>query len=173
MHAVLEEGQQHFFSEDDVYYWLRWQSYNGRRALVYTSDGLVVLWEMQNSPSNKFSAISVDVWQIYIQGKKPTNLKGARDESVIIINRKMTPFTSVGGFQPNAAQQINGRWYTGKALDIMNDQKISPQQVENVILNSAAKRKEDGGGFFYLNPESFSMPMTVSTDTSGKVLLAH
>ena len=172
MHAVLQEGQQHFYSEEDIYYWLQWKTYGGRRALVYTSDGLVVLWEEQKHPTENFYALSVDLWQIYIQGERPSNLKGARDDKVVIISRQTTPYTSVGEFQPSEPKKINGRWFTGKALDIMKDQKISPQEVENVINSDTPTPEKDGRELFYLNPK-YSHPTTVTTDNNGKVLLAH
>ncbi len=69
MHAVLEEGQQHFSSVNEAQRWLakreKFMDY------VSTRDGLVVGWKQQARPGDGYLALSVEVWQILIDGRKP------------------------------------------------------------------------------------------------------
>lgn len=48
VHTVVEEGQQHFCSEEEALEWLAWQ--DKRFHYVYTSDGLVVGWYTSQGP---------------------------------------------------------------------------------------------------------------------------
>lgn len=76
--AVVEEGQQHFETIKDALKWLN-QPYQQRTGdTKYTNSGLVVRWS--KSPSRR--QLNVDVWQIYINGKKPTHLPGANDAAI-------------------------------------------------------------------------------------------
>jgi hypothetical protein len=75
--AVTEEGQQHFKSVDEAVEWIRsraWMPY------VYRDDGLVVGWE-KTLPRKQ---LNVDVWQILVNGKKPTHLPGSQNEKIIV-----------------------------------------------------------------------------------------
>lgn len=168
MHAVLEEGQQHFHSEEEVYHWLEWQK--NRKNLVYTSDGLVVGWYEEIGKSDGFNALIVVVWQIYVQGKKPGQLKGAQDEKVIIRNRKTDRYNEAGTFSPMPPNMINDRRFFSKALDYMKEFNISPSQVERVV--SKAKANPSGEYFWYhgwlLEPQ---IDFSVCTDTNGNIVL--
>lgn len=73
--AVVEEGQQHFASTEDVMSWLR--ADRGIRY-VYRNDGLVVGWDLVPQRGQ----ISVEVWQVLIGGQKPKSLNGAEDDKV-------------------------------------------------------------------------------------------
>jgi hypothetical protein len=75
--GVVEEGQQHFKSREEALKWLA-----GRKYLpyVYRNDGLVVGW--QKVPARK--QLNVEVWQIYIKGKKPAKLAASQDDKVVV-----------------------------------------------------------------------------------------
>lgn len=74
MHAVLEEGQQHFDSIGEARRWLgkqeEWMDY------VWDREGLAVGWKQQGRPDDGFIALQVNVWQILVHGKK-AQLPGA------------------------------------------------------------------------------------------------
>lgn len=75
--AVVEEGQQHFSSEEQALAWLvrrTWMSY------VWRSDGLVVGW----GKTLERRQLNVEVWQITINGQKPTKLTGSQDEKILL-----------------------------------------------------------------------------------------
>jgi hypothetical protein len=139
MHVVLEEGQQHFSSQEEIYPWLCWQNYGCRRDLWYTSDGLVVAWEEQQHPViKKYSALSVEVWQLYVNGNKPQGLKGASDW-IIRVGQPDFFKIHIGNPPLNMATNISGRKYYGKALDFMTESRISPELVEKVISSASPK----------------------------------
>ena len=75
--GVTEEGQQHFKSMDEALTWLKNQEYP---SLIYRNDGLVVGWG-KNLPRRQ---LNVSVWQIFIDGKKPTQIPGAQDERITV-----------------------------------------------------------------------------------------
>ena len=83
MHAVLEEGQQHFSSVSEARRWLakkeRFTDY------VWTRDGLAVGWKQQARPGDGYLALHVDFWQILVDGKKPS-LLGASPHRVRVMN---------------------------------------------------------------------------------------
>ena len=74
---VVTEGQQHFKSEDQALAWISSQKWI---MPVYTSDGLVVGW--RKVPERK--QLSVNITQIYINGSKPSKLKGSDDSKISI-----------------------------------------------------------------------------------------
>jgi hypothetical protein len=76
--AVLEEGQQHFNSVDKILEWIRKENHWG---YVYRDDGLVVGWEKMEGAGG---TLGVSVWQVFINGKKPTRLTGSQNDSISV-----------------------------------------------------------------------------------------
>ena len=76
--AVVEEGQQHFDTVAAALSWLRargeWMPY------VHTNVGLVVGWRTV-VPDRK--QLNVEVWQLLVAGRKPTELEGATDSAIV------------------------------------------------------------------------------------------
>jgi ankyrin repeat protein len=74
--GVLEEGQQHFQTSRAALHWIRsqWLPY------VYRNDGLVVGWKKW-LPRQQ---LNVEVWQIYIKGRKPQQLPGSHNERIAV-----------------------------------------------------------------------------------------
>jgi hypothetical protein len=79
MHAVLEEGQQHFSNYTEAKNWITEQQ--RFTDCVWTRDGLVVGWKQEGRQKDGFLALQVDVWQILIGGKKPS-LPGASPSQI-------------------------------------------------------------------------------------------
>jgi hypothetical protein len=75
--CVVDEGQQHFKSVHEAEQWVDERRY---MDFVHRNDGLVVGWD--KTPSRK--QLGVEVWQIYVNGKKPTELKGSEDDKLIV-----------------------------------------------------------------------------------------
>jgi hypothetical protein len=75
--GVLEEGQQHFDTVDEAMQWLGSRNYMPR---VWTDDGLVVGW--MKVPLRK--QLTVDVWQIYVNGRKPERMPGSQNDKIIV-----------------------------------------------------------------------------------------
>jgi len=82
----LEEGQRRFETVDDAMIWMQIR----RLRYSYTNDGLVVGWKP------KGDTLVVELWQFYIDGKKPTSLPGAEDSRfalgpVEVVPQRMSP----------------------------------------------------------------------------------
>jgi hypothetical protein len=75
--AVVEEGQQHFATEDEALEWIARQQ--DWMPHVYTRDGLVIGWRTV-IPYRK--QLNVDVWQIFVNGQKPIDLRGSQDDAI-------------------------------------------------------------------------------------------
>ena len=171
VHLVVEEGQQHFFSEREVLEWLQWM--NSRLHWVYTSDGLVVGWYKEDARKKGFNrvAIIVDVWQVYINGKKPVALPGASNEAVRVTSPSSLSWQGVrvGAYTPSEPKEIGGRIYSGRALDFMREQNVSVKEVEKVILTGKlfdVEPPEWRTFFFY----GRNMTRMVVIDSSGRVV---
>jgi len=173
MHAVLEEGQQHFSSQEEVYPWLIWQRYNGRRDVKYTSDGLVVVWQEQRHPvAANYSALSVDVWQIYVDGKKPSGLRGASDGAIKVLQQGSAEIV-IGKPSINTARTINGRKYSGKALDFMDEDRISVDRVEKVLSKAEPRREGEYTCYTGLWLEDKALEFAVWVNSDGIVVYVN
>jgi hypothetical protein len=75
--AVTEEGQQHFKSVPEA---LKWLHEFRNVSLVYRHDGLAVGWG-KVLPRKQ---LNVEVWQVFIDGKKPDVLPGAQDSLITV-----------------------------------------------------------------------------------------
>jgi hypothetical protein len=76
--GVLEEGQQHFQSIEEALKWIGLQNHD---HCVYRDDGLMVWW--QRTPIRK--QLNVEVWQIYIDNKRPTHLPGSQNDKIVTV----------------------------------------------------------------------------------------
>jgi hypothetical protein len=75
--AVVEEGQQHFATEQQAIDWLHARTY---LSYVWRTDGLVVGWS--KTPERR--QLSVEVWQIIVDGKQPTQFPGSADAKISV-----------------------------------------------------------------------------------------
>ena len=73
--GVLQEGQQRFESVEQAVDWIDKWVWMPR---VYTHDGLVVGWA--KVPERE--QLNVDVWQILVNGQKPSTMPGATDSAI-------------------------------------------------------------------------------------------
>lgn len=86
--CVSEEGQRHFTNDAEAVEWIR--TTGKHLDYVYNDTGLVVSMSKEiPSPAmkKKYGApgtLLVDVWQVYINGKKPQKLEGAKNESITV-----------------------------------------------------------------------------------------
>ena len=83
--AVVNEGQQHFESVEEALKWInmrKGQRYIGGRPamqFVYRNDGLMIGF----GKTLERNQLNVDVWQIFIDGNKPTKLEGSDDDKIV------------------------------------------------------------------------------------------
>lgn len=76
--AVLEEGQQHFRTVEEATEWIKKENHWG---YVYRDDGLVVGWDKMTGAGG---TLGVSVWQIFINGQKPTFLTGSQNTKITV-----------------------------------------------------------------------------------------
>lgn len=77
--GILEEGQLHFESESEAIEWLK-NRYRQETlySYVYNDSGLVVMCGLHQNTAT----LHVDVWQIYIDGRKPIKLEGSQSSRI-------------------------------------------------------------------------------------------
>ncbi len=75
--CVTEEGEQRFKSVEEAQEWIKKRTW---MPFVYRDDGLMVGWN-KNFPRKQ---LSVEVWQILIDGKKPTQLPGSENQKIVV-----------------------------------------------------------------------------------------
>ncbi|MBE9536267.1 MAG: hypothetical protein IMF07_03720 [Proteobacteria bacterium] len=77
VHMVVEEAQLHYNSINDAIKKL------GINDYIYSKDGLLLFFKRTTSGDGK-SFVDISVYQIYINGKKPSNLPGSQDSKIKI-----------------------------------------------------------------------------------------
>lgn len=82
--GVLDEGQQHFNSMEEVIAWLQLPSHSN---CVYRDNGLVVCFSKYPDRNQ----INVSVWQIYIEGKTPAKVQESAGDRIWVYNEKSRP----------------------------------------------------------------------------------
>ena len=73
-----KEGQQHFTTTDQALAWLKEREQTW--WCVYSDDGLVIGWYKDLRRKRLY----VEVWQILIQGQKPSRLAGSRNGKIVV-----------------------------------------------------------------------------------------
>lgn len=164
-HVSAEEGQQFFDSMDELQYWIRGLSF--RPPLAYTSDGLFVRWSYQTRPSGASgpdAVLTFDVLQVFVKGKKPTGLPGAHDEYFKKISLPTGACASPTPYVASAPGVLNGRRYSGRAMDFLRDRGLKAERIEKVIaLND--RSESDGEVTYYAKggqPEIFSVTIAAN-----------
>jgi hypothetical protein len=169
VHMVLEESQQHFCSEQELFDWLNFE--RNVYKWVYTSNGLIVGWRVSEASMRGYHAIvHATVYQAYINGKKPENLAGARNDLICVSfpNGKKENLPKPGRVIPSEPKMVNNRLYSGKALDLMKEHNISPKDVERDIKEGKITDKDDDFGWTY-----FWNGRVVVLDKDGRVILVY
>jgi hypothetical protein len=177
-HTVLEEGQQFFSNEDELYDWIEWAKRWGGE-LHYTSDGLLMRWATRRrgvAEEGPKRSLSVDVVQLMLRGRKPEALGGA-DDAAFTVRNPADGRCAVGAamhstFVASGPATVGGRAYAGWALDVMKSHGITAADVENTIAHGRAERFE--GLVTYTNQAEgtdWRKLYRVRVDGSGKVVL--
>jgi hypothetical protein len=76
--VLAEEGRLHFSSIDEALRWLAVGS--AHEKPVFRNDGLVVCY----SVAGAVEARDITVWQIYVDGKRPTYIPGGNDLAITV-----------------------------------------------------------------------------------------
>ena len=174
VHLVVEEGQQHFCSEDEAREWLLCHNDNVH-PWAFASNGVVVAW--YRSPGELapgYRAVCVDVWQIVVNGQKAAvaGAPGAWSAWELFPGWKPESRLPGPGFSPSSPRRINGRLYSGKALDQMAEHDITPAAVEKAIATGECSPLEDTPGWRLFYKRGWHL-LFVTMDTDGRVVDAH
>lgn len=174
-HTVLEEGQQFFANEEELYQWIDWvRRWHGE--LRYTSDGLLMHWSFghrgpDGAGPERF--VSVDVAQLMLRGRKPQGLRGADDGAFTIENPDTGCVVGAAmrsGFVASEPGRLRGRAYAGWALDVMKAHGISAEDVEHVIADGGATAFDGMTGYEPPADMESTRRIRVIVDSSGKVI---
>jgi hypothetical protein len=177
-HTVLEEGQQFFANEDELYEWLEWAKRWGGE-LHYTADGLLLRWAARHhdpEAQGPRRSLSVDVVQLMLDGRKPAGLQGADDAAFTVRNSERGGCT-VGAamhssFVASDPATVDGRAYSGWALDVMKAHGIQAADVEYTIAHGRAEPFEGRTTYTYeADDADWRKQFRVRVDGGGKVLL--
>jgi hypothetical protein len=140
-HAVLEEGQQFFANEEDLYQWIDWARRWGGE-LRYTSDGLLMHWSMRHRGANEAGpkrSLNVDIVQLMLKGQKP---QGCRARTMTLSRLPMARAAASSAPRCIVCRKRSGddRWarIPGWARDVMQAHGITAEQVENRIAHGRA-----------------------------------
>ena len=163
VHLVVEEGIQHFCSEREASEWLL--KTQDRMDWVEGSNGLFVGWYSTKKPNEDYGAVIVSVWQICVNGHTPASL-GNGWKSSVKISGEIEPYK--GAFVPSKPRTINGRLYSGKAMDLMEERGVSPREVEETISKDSGARS--GGGQILYKKRTRTRWIIVVLDASGRVV---
>ena len=174
-HLVLEEGQQFFANEEELYQWIDWAK-RWPGELEYKSDGLLMRWNFgERAPAGNGPErfLSVDVVQLMLRGAKPAGLRGANDAAFTIespASRCVVGAAMHSSFVASEPATIGNRAYAGWALDVMKAHGIRAEDVEYVIAHGRASDFDGKTG--YLPPDELEgkRSFRVVVDETGKVL---
>jgi hypothetical protein len=176
-HTILEEGQQFFSNEEDLYQWIAWARRWGGE-LRYTSDGLLMRWQVRHRGAEEIGpkrSLNVDVVQLMLRGRKPHALQGADDAAFTITNAKSGCVVGAAMHSTYVASEparIAGRAYSGWARDVMKAHEITYDQVEDRIAHGRARTAADITTY---SPQpggkDWRQSYVVQVDRTGKVIL--
>ncbi len=107
---LVDEGWQFFANESEALRYMKYISgYYG--PLTYNNSGLVIAYKVIEIP-NEVPTRSVAIWQFYINGSKPSGLRGAVDKNIEIsggiIPDKVTPTPAPAGLE----RELSDKEYT-------------------------------------------------------------
>ncbi len=112
----------------------------------------MVGWSLQKRPADasdgRERALSVELWQAIIGGKKPTGLPGASDSNFQIHIAEPGCNVRWDQYSASAARIMHGRLYSGRALDMLRDRRIAPGQIDAVISSRRAASTANGRAFY-------------------------
>jgi hypothetical protein len=174
-HRVLEEGQQFFANEEELYQWIDWaRQWPGE--LRYTSDGLLMHWNFgRRDPGGAAPQrfLSVDVAQLMLRGHKPAALEGADDAAFTIADSGRDCVVGAAMHSRFVASEpalLGGRAYAGWARDVMKSHGLTADDVEYVIAHGKATAVDGMTGYLPPADAGRSRNFRVIVEGNGKVI---
>jgi Ankyrin repeats (3 copies) len=115
--CFTEDGQQHFKTVEEA---MKWSKERDWLPFVYRDDGLMVGW-------NKFlggKTLHVEVWQIFIDGKKPKRLPGSHDEKIVVETVETETVPLVKAVASNDLKAVTALLAKGADANVKNSVEI-------------------------------------------------
>jgi hypothetical protein len=112
--------------------------------------------------------MSIEVWRVLVNGAPPAGLAGAHDERFKVISLPPPTCSKPQPFTASLPKVINGRRYTGRAIDIMSERGYTSNDVEEVI--KTGRRSEEGGRITFFDGRQTSPLFFVDTREDGSVI---
>jgi hypothetical protein len=102
---IVDEGRQFFSSESEALRYMKALS-GYFEKLIYNNSGLVIAYKVIDMKGGEPTR-SLTIWQFYINGKRPTSMRGADDSNIKIeggvIPETATPFPASIGYERELA----------------------------------------------------------------------
>jgi hypothetical protein len=127
--CVTEEGRQHFKTVEEAMKWIKERDYE---PFVYRDDGLMVGWD-KILPRKQ---LGVEVWQIFIDGKKPRRLPGNQDDKIVVETVETETVPLVKAVANNDLRRITALLADGAGPNVKNSAGV-PVLVMAIRLGSA------------------------------------
>lgn len=170
LHLVLDEGFQYFSNEAELEEWIGERRQGA--GYIHTSDGLFLSWTYQANTGNRSvgpgRALAVELWQTYVAGSKPKNIPASRDAA---FSKRQLTTGCTKNLKPYTASlpaTVNGRTYSGRALDFMRERGITAEEIELWIKES--EPEESGDRVNYYGSSGFGLLSWVTLDKTGRVV---
>ena len=125
-HCLTKESNKLFITLEDAMAWIKEPE---RASFVYRGDGLMVGWGKTADPKR----LTVEVWQILIDGKKPTQLPGSQDDKVVVETVETETVPLVKAVASNDLKAVTALLTQGADANVKNS-------VEMPVLIMAIRR---------------------------------
>jgi ankyrin repeat protein len=126
-HCLTKESNKLFITLEDAMAWIKEPE---RATFVYRGDGLMVGWSKAADPKR----LTVEVWQILIDGKKPTRLAGSQDDKVVVETVETETVPLVKAVASNDLKAVTDLLTQGADANVKNS-------VEMPVLIMAIRRR--------------------------------
>jgi hypothetical protein len=169
-HITYQEGIRHFCNLEEALMWIRQaQSYS---SVFYNSEG-VLIGIRHTKEKNLWD---IDLYRICIAGNVPENLPGASGYVELSGGDGFPKCYALNGFKPSEPKTVIGVYFTGRALDLMNEHGCGCDDVVEAIRKGEVKTYSEDRKVYEYGPMmedySFINPfrsMKVFVDGEGRV----
>ncbi|ESQ15258.1 MAG: hypothetical protein N838_14445 [Thiohalocapsa sp. PB-PSB1] len=173
IHVVYEEGMQFFSSLEDAQNWIFWR--NDQMSYVANEGGIVVGgYTVPNDEGGSVAAVLLQVWQFVIDSKVPDSFRlstsdGEASGPGIELEGEVCAMRGRSDLQKaSRGKWINGRFFSGKVLDLLAETRATIADVERCIEHGIRAPHGQFESCTWVG-EPF---LWVMFDDSGRVLMA-
>lgn len=170
-HITYQEGIQHFCSLEEAMMWIKQiKSY----ATVYNnSEGILVSIRFVKEKN----LWDIELWRICVGGSIPNLIADVKECIQFVGDSRLPKCYALDGFKFSEPKIVEGVYFTGRVLDLMNEHGIGCDDVIEAIQNGSIKTYSKGRKMYEYGPRNehdFIDPfrsIQVFTDSDGHVEL--